>query len=72
MIGSIRSSRSFWNSTTLPAALADEVLVVRLARHRLVALEALAEIVGADQPALHQHVERAVDGGGADARSRSP
>ena len=49
------------------APLADQVLVVRLRRHRLVALEAFAEVVRAHQAALHQHLERAVDGGGADA-----
>src|SRR4029077_17882968 len=34
--------------------------------HRLVALEALAEVVRADQPAADQHVERPVDGRGPD------
>ena len=48
------------------AALADQVLVVGLRRHRLVALEPLAEVVRAHQAALDQHLERAVDGGGAD------
>ena len=48
------------------APLADQVLVVRLRRHRLVALEAFAEVVRPHEAALHQHLERAVDGGGAD------
>src|SRR5687768_11282436 len=47
------------------AALADEVLVIRLSRHGLVAFEALAEIVRSHQAALNQKVERAVHRGSA-------
>ena len=53
------------------AALADQMLVVGLGRHRLVALEPLAEVVRPDQAALDQHLERAVDRGGADLLARS-
>jgi len=45
-------------------ALADEVLVVGLCRHRLVPLETFAEVVGSHQPAFYQQVERSVHGGG--------
>ena len=66
MIGSMRSSRSFGNSTTRPQRSQIRCSCCCLRRHRLVALEALAEVVRPDQAALDQHIERAVDGGGAD------
>ena len=44
------------------ARRADAVLVRVARRHRLVALEALAEVVLLDEPALDQEVERAIDG----------
>ena len=66
MTGSIRSSRSFWNSTTRPQRSQMRCSWCGLRRHRLVALEPLAEIVRPHQAALDQHLERAVHGGGAD------
>jgi hypothetical protein len=51
------------------ADVADEVLVVRLVARGLVAAEALAEVARDHEPAAHQHLERAVDGGRADRRA---
>jgi hypothetical protein len=42
------------------ASLADQVFVIRLRGHRLIALEAFAELMGPYQTALHQQVERPV------------
>jgi hypothetical protein len=50
----------------LPAPLADQVLVIGLRAHRLVALESFAEFVGPDQAALDQEIQRAVHRGQAD------
>ena len=47
------------------AALANEVLVVRLGRHGLVPLEAFAEVMGPYQTTLDQEIEGTVDGGGS-------
>ena len=59
---SAASARAARSGTRPPCrSEADEVLVVRLLRHRLVALEPFAEVVSPHQPASHQHVERAVD-----------
>ena len=49
---------------------ADQVLMLLGRRHRLVAAEALAEVVGADEPALDQGVQGAIDRGGADRRAQ--
>jgi hypothetical protein len=45
------------------AALADEVLMVTLGDRGLVSLETLAKFMRADQPAFHQEIEGAVNGG---------
>lgn len=45
------------------AALADEMLMITLRDRRLVALESLTELMGPDQAAFHEEVERTVDGG---------
>jgi hypothetical protein len=45
----------------LAASLANEMLVVGMSRHRLVAPEAFAEFVSPDQAAFHQEIKGAVD-----------
>ena len=42
--------------------LTDEVFVIALARHGLVALKPLAELLGPHQTALYQQIQRPVDG----------
>jgi hypothetical protein len=49
-----------------PAApLTDQMFVVRLRRHGLVALESLTEVMGPNQAALNQKIQGTVDSGGA-------
>ncbi len=50
-----------------PATGTDQVTMMAGREQRLEALESLAEIVGADEAALDQQVERAVQGGSGDA-----
>lgn len=47
------------------ASLADQVLMIRLRRHGLVAFETLAEVMGPHEATLDQKIQGAVDGGGA-------
>ena len=53
--------REFYYPAT---AFTDQVLVVRLPRHRLIPLEALTKVMGSDQPALEKKLKCAVHSGG--------
>jgi hypothetical protein len=48
------------------ALLANQMLVIGLGRHRLVPFKAFPELLGSDQSALHQEVQRAIHGGHSD------
>src|SRR4051812_19897880 len=54
------------------AALTDEMLVVRLPRHRLIALEALAKVMCPDEPTFEQKLESAVHRGCTDLLALQP
>jgi hypothetical protein len=53
-------------------SLADQVLVVRLGRDRLVSLEPLAKLVSSHQPALYQEVQGAIHRGHTDLFAAIP
>lgn len=48
------------------AALADQMLVIRLRSHGLVSLESFTEVMRTHESALHQQLESPIDGGRAD------
>jgi hypothetical protein len=43
-----------------PTPFADQMFVICVGRSRLVALESLAELVGTNQSALHQQIQRPI------------
>jgi hypothetical protein len=50
----------------LPTPLADQMLVIGIGGNRFVSFESFTELMGADQSALHQEIQRPVYGGQAD------